>query len=480
MVFLVSFVLLCLLLQEHAYGDGIFYLWRARQREWYAHHHLYMPGMICFSALLELFSMPDRLACFLFHPFMTSAGNALLYLALRRCLEITGALALTLLVATTPSLLFFATTVENHAPHYAWVCLALWLCWRAIDQDTRLAWLWGGLGLAAVPASHLCGFLLVPALVWLAAVRGGSVPVISSCERPRLASLGLLVLPLLLYATLMHFGPVAVWFKGAVLGVPAPYLADPIGFQIRGQVLGREQSLGAWLPLLRDAWLLPAFGVWVALVLALPLLRRRRLLLLCCCGLVCFVIPVTLHGAAERGAYYLALLPLVATLLGRSGFPAGPLGVAAILALSLAQTAVGVGEIAAYPSSQKDPPWTWAADAAELGRKESLEFGGNTKAVFLCDDLWRVRHLQYEQRADAIHVPTELIQRNYTRLDRFLVYLETELLPHYLRRRPVIISDAMWEELPAKWPELRMVLATRFRSVAVAGGRFMGYRILLQ
>lgn len=464
-VFVVTAVLLVVFRSDTDYGDGILYLWRAKQEIYYVHHHLYMPVMIAFAKLLTTLGVPHRLACHVHQAVMVALGNALLYLMVRRRLAVGKAFGLVALVATTPVLVFYATTIENHAQHYGFVCLALWLLERAKDRASVASFALAGLGLACVPSSHLTGFLLLPALVLSVVIAG---------ERRPTAWVVFLV-PVAIYTLLFHVPPVARWFKGEVLAVDPSYLADPIRFQIEAEIVGNPLPLARWPMFLLWTWFLPAFGVWTLFVVMLrSLLSARSRLLLLGVALVCYVVPITLQGIPERGAYFIALLPFVAVELGkqlsRRRLPHARL---LMFGLASAQLVAASVALAQYPASKQYPPQQRWADDAAIQIHAETEAGSSKRAVVLCRDIWRENHLLYDH--DIIAVALFQIPHHKADRDRILAGWATQL-PAYAANQ-LYMSQKLWDSLPERWPAFRKLLETSYAIEPVVCGSFQAVRI---
>lgn len=471
LAFLVSFALFALLLQDVTFGDGIFYLDWARQGRLYAHHHLYLPSMVPFMRALEWIGVADRTACFLFSAFTGALGNAFLYLAVRgHVRDGLHAAAFVLLAATAPVVMFFVTTVENHGPHYMWTCLALWALDVAIERRTLAAFGLAGCSLACVPASHLSGFMLVPAWTLLAWSEAGRRPVFRAWSGSRLARIGVFVLPLAIYVLLFHL---TTSFRTGVLRLTPDLLADPIGFEFDSKIFGREQRPAQWVTYLFEAGLLPSFGTGAVFLAGWRRLARAGWIWLPLAGIAPYVVLLPLHGFPERGAYFLALGPWVVFFLARTARDSRALAALCLLA-GVAQGVAGVLQILRYPdeapAASKRWAQQWAADAmrVDAGVQAAHRF-------YLCEDLWRTTHLTYDQRTGALHLPSSLQQHSGNRRV-FLTWL-AGMLPRQLAKGPIYVSEELWQALPRLWPELRALLESRYRPARVRAGSFHARRI---
>ncbi len=449
-------------LQEITFGDGILYLQMVRQGDLYAHHHLYLPGMVAFTKGVGLIGIDDRAAGFLFSTFMVLVGNAFLWLTIR---DRGGRWpTLFVLLATSSAVVtFFGTTAENHGQHYAWVCLALWSFAVAVGRGGWLAWLAAGLALACVPASHLTGFMLVPAMALAALLRGGL---------PRTA---VYLVPLAVYAVLFHL---TTWFRADVLELRPDLIASPIGFEIDSKILTPGLDPRRWPGYLWNAWLVPAFGCWLALAAALPWLWRhaRASAVIAVFGMLPYLVLLPMHSYPERGAYFLALVPwaVLATSLASRNAPRGLAWVLA--AVIVVQGAWASWSLAGHPTEShtdaKGFAQLWAQDAISVEAKVPPE-----RRLYLCTELWRKTHLEYDHRAGVLRLKPALADVGAAHKAKTLEAFATEL-PNYIKQGAVFVTEELWQQLPKLWPELRAVLEKAFRVKQIRHGRFVGRRVV--
>jgi len=253
-------------------------------------------------------------------------GVGLCHLAARRFgLGRSGAAWLTALIATTPSLVFFATVVEVHAPYFACLGLAWFATANLVRRPTAAAG--AGLGLACGLAylAHASGLVLPGPLLLVAAAatvpRGRLLRPAAACLLAHVAVV--ILVPWALSYAGHHASPLGaarflMWWKVELLEKPITILL----------VLWDEWLL-AYLPIsvlwLRSFWRMHAAAV-VALAALVPYLGLSLALL---------------SGYREFGAYQHAVLFLFAWLTLRT-WGAGVRGAALVVAL-----AVGIAKVVA-------------------------------------------------------------------------------------------------------------------------------------
>lgn len=388
LVFLASLALYVLLLQREPYGDGITYLVALKNKDFLAHHLFYVPPMTVFAQIVGWFGIDERTAAFFFSTFCAATGNAVLCWLLstsrRLAPHCSCPIRLTALVATTPSLIFFATQVENHAHHYLWICVTLLALDRALAVHTRTsarawsAWLLAGVALLAAFSSHSTSILLWPALglgIW---VFGGPVRRMPSVKDVR--------------AIALFFGP-AILFKFAQPQIKVAISGDAnwgsdstAAFALS---LLEVRSLETWIDYLWSEFLLPAWGlIWAVLVLGIRRMRaHRKDWIIAVCATLPYLAFFGSWNVREFGAYYIPLLPVFIVGVGRL-MPRLRLEEAIVLVLLIAgQATHGFVHARDWVDSRPAGAWNWAEAAARLAGKNGVVF---------CWDGARALHVEYD------------------------------------------------------------------------------------
>ncbi|MEM7199269.1 MAG: hypothetical protein AAF628_03325 [Planctomycetota bacterium] len=167
-----AFVAYLLLGQQTLYGDAPEFLWRLRAGEFSHRAHLaYLPVLqtlrwLCAPLQLtdfEVARLASQLGAALGVGFLSAAGRVLG--ASRWVAAGAG-----LLIASNPSVLFFATTVEVHGPYLAFVGVAWWIGAQLVRDVTPGRAVATGLATGTAYLAHATGVLLaapILAVVWL-------------------------------------------------------------------------------------------------------------------------------------------------------------------------------------------------------------------------------------------------------------------------------------------------------------------------
>jgi len=464
-IFVLFLLLYGLLLQSRFYGDGVLYLGLARAGKVYAHHHLYLPLLVPFERLLGFLGIGDRFAGFFFSAFCVSLGLAVLWGGLRspaerseRTASQAEALLLLGLVATAPALVFFGTTAEVHALHFAFVCLCLRALEHAQQRGTSSAWLLAGLALMAVPASHLTGFLLLPYLCLYAASDGGKrcwpSPLL---QRP--SRLLFLLLPFLLYAWLMHL---SLLFRQDVLQLSPELLSDPIAFQMKVSS-AYDASLAQRMSYLLENGFYAAFGLVLVFFLGWGVLFWRSFAKACLLGMLLLPCVYFFSGQpiSERGAYFLGLYPIFAFAIRDSRILMHKAMRWLVLVLLIAQAGYAGIALREYPAHAREKPWIFVEDARTLLSQQQ-----GAHVTLICESLWRAEEARFELegRVDAFHFP-RIVQQLATGLDVYLAVFLQRDLPAQLAKGPVYLTGRLKAALPQLWPDLLPALGKRYRLV---------------
>ncbi len=387
LVFVGSFALFVVLLQRQPYGDGITYLDYLSEGHLVAHHLLYLPAMRLFSDAAGWFGVPLRSAAFAFSAFAAAIGNALLYLLLatsRALLPTPSArpLLITALVATSPSLFFFATQLENHAHHYAWVVLTLFVVDRALARDSWLLWGLAGIALLGAFTSHSSVALLCPALlVTIHVLRAGRLWRLPAAREA--AALAILFGPLLVFKLLE--GRIRV----DLLGSDAAFRHDTsLEFMLS---LLAWRSVGTWLDYLAKELFLPAWGLlWSLAILAVQTRRGHRSpLWLLGLAFLPYVLVFGHWNVREHGAYYTACLPACGLVLARLLRDARRDLTIVLTLVLLGQLAFSTWSVATYVDrieATGTPAWEYARDAAAVAPDGTVLCWSGVVALHLKQD----------------------------------------------------------------------------------------------
>ncbi len=357
--------------QRTVYGDGFTFLIATRDAPYYLPAHpLYLPLATALRRAVEPFGLTQYEAFRLLSQVGGACGVAGSSLALRLlgCSRGETALA-TAWVAWTPSLAFFATIVEIHAPFFAFAALA-WLAAALLVRAPR-PWAAALLGLTPALAAlvHASGLLLpVPLLAAFAAHRWPSAG--ERRERQRLAALAAI-------AIAAHgLGFVAFNLLARALGADtAPTAAAGAAWSFaRFSAEVRNFGVAAW-----REWLWPYLPLSVAWLAGFRGQPTRALAWATLAALVVFVgaSAVVLGHWQEHGAYLLPLAPLAASIAVRAlPWSLAVAGIAASCLLAL---------IAVGSHDRPERPRDYAAGVRELaGDRDVLLLIGDYADIEAC------------------------------------------------------------------------------------------------
>ncbi len=279
----------------HGIDSHFFVVWLETGNQSYPRHPLYLHLTGLLRQLLSPLGLSVYQALLVGSALGSALGIAALHQAARLLLPGQGALGVALGCLATPAVFHFATAVEIHGVFFGFAGLAWWAfaAWHSAPRWPRALWLGLAGGLAA--AVHAFGHLL-PAMFVLAAF--------GLRKRPRDHVAGnLLALAL-----------------GHGLAALLPVLLLAAGGQAEDAVghLQERWATLAWssaLPVLWREWLW-AFLPWSLLaLLGLGSPRARPWALAALGGLLLHwplcVLLLGFHRIDERGAYLLALAPLM-------------------------------------------------------------------------------------------------------------------------------------------------------------------------
>ena len=339
------------------------------------------------------------------------------------------------LVATTPALLFFATVVEFHGLFFGFAGFAWWMCGRAIERPSSGRLLFLGVSIAIAGFVHATGQLLSPLLVgWF------------------LASLPRRSVHAFLLASTAVLTHAALWFA-------VPRL---LGIQAESQAKYWQEyfeMLRPWseaFDVLFHEWLWP-FAPLSLLWLAAAWQRGWRLhvavlaLALVLYLSTCFVLIPRGH---ERGAYELPLTVSAAILALRS-LRLRYLAMTAVLGLGL-----GIQAVVAHDRSP--PPASWL-----LALRSQPSPGDSLLLLGPLED-------QNAVMRDAPDVESQLV---YSWLDRLAALPEAQreqghqaiamLLDDWISKKTVWFTEGAEKQLAAHpiGRRLRRFLGLRYRFV---------------
>ncbi|HHI79097.1 MAG TPA: hypothetical protein ENK02_03885 [Planctomycetes bacterium] len=482
--FVLSFVAYLLLLQQHPYGDGILYLEFTRKGVLAGSHLLYMPGVVGFTRLFEGGGLSDRQLGFIYSAFTAALGNAFLLATLRRYSKSLGTALLALaLVALAPSTLFFATTVEVHGQHYGLVCVALYFFCKLVDkqQPSLPALALAGLIVLLAPLSHETGWMLLAFFLPMAVSRFGREELFDDFPTKLQRSAAFLLFPALLW---VFNHALRTWLFVEVFQVPGAPTGNPSSMELYNKVLHPANQPEGWLPFLWKGFFRPAWGVWLALLVALPLLARRSpaRFFAVSAAFVAYVVLLTLYGYPEKGAYFVGFLPIAAFAIAQvwPPLPTWTTGLAFLVAI---QSVDAIALDLRYPSEDPYPLWAWAQDVQTLRKKQ---LGGKTPTVF-AKGMFQAATLRYE-----LGIPAEPAGDTLQNLARSLEnipakeraskrkLIETQVLLYVQQGKakgPLLLSQDFVQALRSHFPRAWQTLKKTFPLKEVHQGKLRGFLV---
>jgi hypothetical protein len=342
--------------QDAFWGDGKFFVLWLQNERWGFYHLAYLPAGHLVRLTLGRFLGwdPPETLFFVSHAAGALAGTFVYAAARRAGLSLASRVAAVALLATTPVVWFYATSIEVHALQAAAAAAAVYVFARAWEAgrfggDALLA---AGL-LIGVAATHLSGIAWAPALLFVAVLPSGA-------RRPRV--------PRRLLPALLVLALAAAAFAAIDRGGGADHLE-----------LGMRSWLARWNPGIAWRELAVPAGIVHGLLLvagASQLRAARRLGRPGQATLVLYAsfLPYAfLVDIAEHGAYFVSLLPAallwIARWLDRARGP-GPW--ALVLAALVAQGALAWTLTQGWVRQADELP-TWAhALRAEAGARTAI------------------------------------------------------------------------------------------------------------
>ena len=416
LLFLVLSVFYLLLLQKHPYGDGITYLDFLMDGKLAFHHLLYLPTLWLFSQLTAPLGVSTRTAAFAWSALSAAGAVSLLYYLLRTArsfrIEVTRPLLLVLIVATAPSVLFFATQLENHANHLLWVTFFFLVLDRALASLSPVPWILAGLALTGAYASHSSILLLFPTILLLVHYfwngRFLRMPV-----SPEILRLLLLFVPTLGFKYLVE-----PWIKGLQ---GDPNLALDFGQKFALSLMQRQSASWLWSYLVDEVFL-AAFGLWGLFVVFQSGRQDRRAPAGCLLlGLLTYYLFFAHWPVREHGAYFLPLLPFAALVIGRPQAWLARIAAPVFIVLILAQGAVGYRAMQRF--DRADGPWVTAQAIADIVPDET---------IVLCRSGVVQLHLKHDQNLEAQALENWMIgwTHSATQIPNFWdLLIQREILP---------------------------------------------------
>ena len=470
LTFFVSFALFALLRQGQPYGDGITILCYLRDRNFLAHHLLFLPDLALFTNLAGGLGIPERTAAFLFSGFCAAAGLALLHLILRLHRRPSRECwLLTLAMGTAPVLLFFGTQVENHAHHFFWVALFLLGLDRALAHSKGARpslphFAVAGLLLIGVYASHSSSLLLFPALALSAYGTLRQEPRLFP-QRRELLPLLLLFVPALL---LWRLDP---WIKARLLGGGDAYLHDTsLQFALS---LMSAKSPGEWIHYLLSEVLLAGPALLAASGILLS--KRWSSFGLALIALLPYILFFGHWPVYEFGAYYVAPFAFILFLCARSRVPLRSPLPAFLLTLIVFQSVFGLRRVLLWEKTHSSSPWAFADDAAAAtGKGGFVVVETGTKGLFIDYNHPEIGYSPVENYEIVIEQELKAHPNGRASLARDVA----SRLRAFAKRGPLLIEDKAWTRIETQYPEVTRALEKTFHKSPIKKGRFQGFRLL--
>ena len=375
-VFLVVLALYLLGYQRAYWSDGHFLIVCLSRGDWRYHHVLYLPLAHAVHATLSvigLASTETALRCL--SALGGAAATALLFQACRICgSSVARSLLLASLAATTPVVWFYSTTIEVHAIQAAFsAALMLWVA-RAVREPS--APLHAGvlvLLCCGLVGTHLSGVLWGPAVL-----------VFMARERRRFHGWASACVLALVFGVFWRWSSSAHSASATLAAFAMGSLLTPPSLAL----LTRE--------ILRPQGIVFAAGVLAGLIVAG---RRRRLDTATVSSAVLFVTTLafaTNVDIDERGAYFIALVPVCVLLLGLALRSAGAWSGALLTLLMVANLALSLREVYLWTKHFPHAEWALPLIDEAQGKGVLLAFDADEWAAVFSHS--RLRALCVENR----------------------------------------------------------------------------------
>ncbi|MEM7306415.1 MAG: hypothetical protein AAF682_07090 [Planctomycetota bacterium] len=297
-------------LPERTYGDDLFFVWCIVRDRVFVAHFLYMPLARAWTAAAAHFGVDPLLALRLLSAVGSAAGIALLAAAARR--RGAGAVlacGLALAVLTAGSTWFFAASGELHAVQLAAFGLLAWILAGLRPASSPWRLLAAALAFGVAVGAHRSSGLLLPGVL---AAYAFATPGRAAAQRLR--DIGAFTL-----------GGLAS--LGAMLGLQYTITGsalsehDGTDFWSEGLAVRLRKTLGPreFVEYLGEDWVAPAFALAVLGAFAAGGLARRdrRAFWALTVALLPHAIFFPVFQYAERGAYYIVTLPVLAWAAAR-------------------------------------------------------------------------------------------------------------------------------------------------------------------
>jgi hypothetical protein len=291
-------------LPERLYGDDVFFVWCIVRDRVFAEHVLYLPIARPWTRAFAEQGVDPFLALRVLAAVGMAAGVALLFAAARRRgVSTLLAAAVALFVATSNAPWFFGRAAEVHGLQLAAFGLLAW-CVAGLRTDAApVRMLAVALAFGVMVGAHKTSSLLLPGVVCAYAF---ATPGRALAARRRdgawFAAGGLLSLAAM--AGFRH-AATGAWFSAQ----------ETVDYWTAGfPVLVGNLAPARLARYVADAWIAPAFASAVlgAVAAGALLLARPRALAALLALALPYAIVLPLFGWAERGAYLIVLLPIVA------------------------------------------------------------------------------------------------------------------------------------------------------------------------
>lgn len=340
---LASLALYAWLGQGILYGDGAeFMLLLHDGAAGHKNHLAYLPMLRACAALGHSFGWSEFESARACSQLGAALGVALFFFASRRFgLDRKRAAWLTALIASTPSVIFFATVVEVHAPYFAFLALAWLVTAHLVRGPSAARGACLGLACGLAYLGHASGFVLPAPLLLVAAMMHGRA--------------GMLRAALACVATHAAVVTLVPWLASHTGHAASPFGAARFLMWWRVEVLERP---GTIFLVLWNEWLLAYLPVSLLWLRAFVSLRRSAVLALVVLLPYLALSIALLAVYREFGAYQHAVLWLFTWLVVRTWSPGW------CLAAVLVALAVGIWKV--HTSDDRAPIDAYARGLATV------------------------------------------------------------------------------------------------------------------
>ncbi len=447
-------VLYHLLAQRALHGLDVYQLvpWLATGTLDHPYHYLYLNVIAGVWSLLQPMGVGAFANTVFCSALGTSAGLFFLHLAAARLAPSSAPRWVTLLCATAPGIVFFATVAEVHGLFLGFAGIAWWLYSRFENQPTWGRTLLVAVGTALAASVHATGHFLVGAMgLWYLARKGWAWQ-------------------------LLGFAAMHCLLVVLVVQLLRPGAATPL----QSQLAFIAEAWPNWLDCVTglpfvfwSEWLWGMAPLSLAPLVALFFLKLRKQALALLLILAAYLIPSTMmlvyFQAVERGAYFVPLVFPAALLVVQMKQPALVLGTVALGA------AISITTVALHDSPASADDFAKDMLVATAGTKPALICAGHDE----WDPVMRV----------APHVPTRALSQLVTELQNKdvagakrhfagILNLVQNVFGHqiYISQRALrLMHDQNYEQLNAL---ARDYIPEHYRLQEVKSGSFTGHRLV--